>query len=106
MKCMLSSICFVFLYYALVTSASNSANDSISKHYGLNVRTYLSSNSDFLVHTNNSQFLNNTSGFYEHKKWQFNSVLSANQRKCLNDVLYLLKNIKSDWAIKSKFYFL
>lgn len=106
MKCMLSSISFVFLYYALVTSASNSANDSLSKHYGLNVRTYLSSNSDFLVHTNNSQFLNSTRGFYEHKKFQFNSVLSANQRKCLNDVLYLLKNIKSDWAMKSKFYFL
>lgn len=102
MKCMLSSVCFVFLYYALVTSA----NDSLSKHYGLNLRTYLSSNSDIIVHTNNSHFLNSTSGFYEHKKWQFNSVLSANQRKCLNDVLYLLKNIKSDWAMKSKFYFL
>lgn len=105
MKYILSSICFVFLYYVLVSSVSNATNDSL-KHDGLNAKPYLSTNSDFLVHTKNSQFLNSTIGFYDHKKWQFNSVLSVNQRNCLNDVLYLLKNINSDWAVKSKFCFL
>lgn len=102
MKYMLSSICFVLLYYVLVSSA----DDSLSKHNDLNVRTYLTPNSDFLVHSNNSRILNSNNLFYEYKKWQFDSFLSANQRQCLNDVLYILKNINSDWAVKSKFYFL
>ena len=102
MKYELSHIYFAFLCYVFISSASSIDNDSFSKKHHTNASTYVLSSSIFVTHTNSINLANKDTEFYDDEKWQFN--LSISQRKCLNDVLYILRNINCDWAVKSEFF--
>lgn len=61
------------------------------------------SESEKLNFANNVNVSLETSESNNIKRYYLDYVLSANQRKCFRDMEYLLKNLNSEWAIKSKF---
>lgn len=98
-----NSICVYTCFTIVKCSVNPHTGSTFFRVHLSNSGVFLQSNS-----TNSTNILNrpNHYNFYNGRRQSLNfeSLLPANQRKCLKDVLYIVRNINAEWAIKSKLF--